>query len=89
MKRENGGPAGVIEREPALVDDEQGRPPVEAIANAMEEIGEHGGRGAGPDQSLDLERLHRCCAEMFGFRIEQPAIGAADAIGPQRLLQVV
>ena len=34
--------SGIVEDEPALVDDEQGRPSVEALLDAMEKIGEHG-----------------------------------------------
>ena len=53
----------------------------------MEEIGEHGGRGAGADQALGLEGLNRRLAEPLGLGVEQPAVGAADAIGLQGLLQ--
>ena len=55
----------------------------------MKEIGENRGRRAGADQPFGLERLDRRRAEMFPFGVEQPPIGAADAIGAQRLLQVV
>ena len=41
------GEAAIVEREPALVDDEQRRPAIEAPFDAMEEIGEHGA-GAAP-----------------------------------------
>ena len=47
----------IVERQPAFVDDEQRRAAVEPAFDAMEEIGEHGGRGGGADQSLGLERL--------------------------------
>ena len=77
----------VVEREPAFVDDEQGRPAVEPAFDAMEEIGEHGRRGAGPDQPLGLEGLDARLAETFGLGIEQPAIGSAEAIGLQGALQ--
>ena len=81
------GEARVVEREPALVDDQQRRPAVEAAFDAMEEIGEHGGRRAGADQALGLEGLHRGLAEPLGLGVEQPAVRTADAIGLQRLLQ--
>ena len=49
------------------------RPAVEAALDAMEEIGQHGGRCAGADQALGLEGLHRCGAELLGLGVEQPA----------------
>jgi len=55
----------------------------------VEEIGEHGGRGGRADQALGLERLHEGFAKMLALGVEQPAIGAADAIGPKRLFEVV
>ena len=55
----------------------------------MEQVGQHGRGRAGPDKALDLERLHVRRAEMFGFGIEQPAIGAADAVRSKGLFQVV
>ena len=73
------GEARIVEGEPALVDDEQGRPTVEAILDAVEQIGEHRRRGAGADQALGLEGLDVGLAEALGFGIEQPAPGAADA----------
>ena len=83
------GKALVVEREPALVDDEQGGPAVEPVLDAMEEIGEHRGRGAGADQAFGLERLNVGLAEPLGLGIEQPALGPAEAIGLQRPLQSV
>ena len=60
------------------------RPAVEAILEPMEQIGEHGGRGAGADQPFGLERLHVGAAEVLGLGVEQPAPRAADGIGLQR-----
>ena len=77
------GEAGVVEREPALVDDEQRRPAVEPGLDAMEQIGEHGGRGAGADQPFGLEGLNVGLAETLGLGVEQPAVGPAEAIGLQ------
>ena len=79
----------IVEGEPAFVDDEQGRAAVEPVLDAVEEIGEHGGRGAGADQPFGLEGLDVGLAEPLGLGVEQPAAGAADAIGLQRLLQRV
>src|SRR5690606_24331104 len=79
----------VIEREPAFIDDEQRWAAIEAIFDAVEEICEHGGRGTRADQALGLERLHKGFAKMLALAVEQPAIGAADAVGPERLFQVV
>ena len=81
------GEAGIVEREPALVDDEQGRPAVEPIFDAVKQIGQHGGRGAGADQALGLEGLDLRFAKTLGLRIEQAAPGPGDGVGLQRLLQ--
>ena len=81
------GKALVVEGEPAFIDDQQGRPAVEPAFDAMEEIGEHGGRGAGADQALGLECLDVGFAQPLGFGVEQAAIGTAEAIGLQRALQ--
>ena len=71
------GEAGIVEGEPSFVDDEQSRPAVEAIADAVEEIGEHGGRRTRADEFFGLEGLHVRFAEPLGFRVEQPAQGPA------------
>ena len=73
----------VVEREPALVDDEQRRPAVQPVLDAVEEIGEHGGRRARADQTFGLEGLDRRIAEVLVLGVEQPAVGTADAVGPQ------
>src|SRR5690606_40215089 len=83
------GETVVVQGKPALVDDEQRRPPVEPVADAMEEVGQDGGGSAGPDKTLDLERLHVGTAEMLGLGVEQPTIGAADAKRSKRPLQIV
>ena len=57
------GEAAIVEGEPALVDDEQGGPAVEAVLDAVEEIGEDRRRGARADQPLGLEGLHLGLAE--------------------------
>ena len=62
------GEAVVVERQPALVDDEQGRPAVEPVLDAVEEIGEHGGRGARADQALGLEGLDLGFAKPLALR---------------------
>ena len=62
------GEAVVVEREPAFVDDEQRRAAVEAVLDAMEEIGEHGRRRARADQPFGLEGLDRRLAEMLASR---------------------
>ena len=52
------GESLVVQRKPAFIYDEQRRPPVEPVADAMEQVGEPGRGRASSDQSLDLERLH-------------------------------
>ena len=81
------GEGRVVEDQPTLVDDEQGRPAVEAALDAMEEIGQHSGGGASADQPLGLKGLDRCGAELLGLGVEQSAGRAANAIRLQRLLQ--
>ncbi len=73
------GEAFIVERQPAFVDDQHGGPPVEAVLDAVEQIGEHGRRRAGADETLGLEGLDRGFAEMLVLGIEQPAIRSADA----------
>ena len=65
--------AGIVEDEPALVDDEQRGPSVESSLDAVEQIGEDRGRGRGADQALGLEGLHGGEPELLGFGVEQPA----------------
>ena len=79
----------VIKREPAFIDNEQGRPAVETVSDAMEEIGKHRGCGASANQSFGLESLNRCFAKTLEFRIQQSAVGPAQAIRLQAPLQRV
>ncbi len=81
------GKALVVQGKPAFIDDQQRRAAVEAVFDAMEEIGEHGRRSAGADQPLGFEHLHRGDAEPLGLGVEQPAVSAADAIGLQRAFE--
>ena len=81
------GEAVIVEREPAFVDDDQGGTAVEAILDAVEEIGEDGGRRATADQPFGLEGLHLGVAQVLGLGVEQPAPWTADGIGLQGLLQ--
>src|SRR5271165_781726 len=83
------GEAGVVEGEPALVDDEQSRPTVEPVADAAEEIGKHGGRRARADQPFRLEGLDVPFAEPLDLRVQQPAPRSCYGIGLERLLQSV
>ena len=55
----------------------------------VEQIGEDGGRGRASDQSLGLERLDTRLTQMLGFRIEQLAVRATDAIGAKRLFKLL
>src|SRR5208283_2553953 len=81
------GEAFVVEGEPAFIDDQQGWPSVEPAFDAVEEIGEHGGRSARADQALGLEGVYARFAEALGLGVEQPAIGTAETIGLQGALQ--
>ena len=74
------GEAAVVEGEPTLVDDEQGWTPVEPIADAVEEVGENRGRGAGADKALGLEGLDVGLAEAFRLGVEQPSPGSSDGV---------
>src|SRR5262249_51232005 len=57
----------IIERQPALVDDQQGGPAIKPPLDAMKEIGEYGGGGARADQSFGLEGLNVGASEPFGL----------------------
>src|SRR6516165_7227093 len=65
------GKAFIVQREPPFVDDQERRPAVEAIFDPMKEIGEYGGCGYRPDQSLGLEHLHRGLPKPLGLGVEQ------------------
>ena len=58
----------VVEREPAFIDDDQARRPDEPTFDAMEEIGENGGRGGRADQPFGLEGLDVGFAQEIRFR---------------------
>ena len=77
----------IVEREPALIDDQQGRASVEPALDTMEQVGEHGRCRAGADQSFSFEGLDIRLAKPFGLGVQQPAPRASDAIRLQRLLQ--
>jgi hypothetical protein len=83
------GEAFIVEREPALVDHQQGGTPVEAIFNAMEEIGEDGRRRAGADKAFGLEGLDLGFADSLSLGVEQTTPGPGDGVGLQSLLQRV
>jgi len=53
----------------------------------VEQVGEDGGRRASLKQTFGLEGGNRSIAEIFGLRVEQPPVGAADAIGLQGELE--
>ena len=74
-----GAEGRIVEREPAFVDDEQGRLSGQASFNSMEQIGEHRRCGAGADQAFGLEGLHIGFAEML--RLRHRAAGRRDRRG--------
>ena len=90
------GEAAVVEREPALVDDEKGRPAVEPVLDPVKEIGKDGRRRAGTNQALGLEGLNvrsRPVAptrrraggprDQRSYRAEAPASAHSTAGGPK------
>src|SRR3546814_13374821 len=78
---------GAAEDKPALVDEDQGRRAVEPAFDAVKQIGQNRRRGGCADQPLGFERLHARRPKMLGLGIEQPAPGAADQLGRERVLQ--
>ena len=44
----------------------------------MKEIGQHGGGGAGLEQTRGLEDLNRSGPETFGVSVEEPPVRAAQ-----------
>jgi len=68
--RELTGEALVVQRQPAFVDDQQRRPAIEAVFDAMKEIGEHGGRSAGADQP-SVSNTCPSVAKPLGLGVEQ------------------
>ena len=81
------GEAVVVEGEPALVDDEQRRPAVEPVLDAVEQIREDGRCRTRADQPFGLEGLDLGLAKPLRFRVEQAPPRAADGVGLQGLLQ--
>jgi len=61
----------VVQRQPAFVDDQQRRPTVEAILDAMKEIGEYGGCGSGADQPSVSNTCTGGVAKPLGLGVEQ------------------
>ena len=55
----------------------------------MEQIGQDGCGRSGADQALGLEGLHVRLADPLGLGVEQPAPRPADAIGRERLLELL
>ena len=81
------GEAFVVERQPALVDDQQGRPAVKAILDTVEQVGQHGRSRAGPDQPFGLHRLDVGEPEPFRVGVEQPAPWSVETVRLERALQ--
>ena len=76
-----GAEAGVVEREPAFVHDDQGGASVQTRLDAMEEMGEHGGGCRRSDEAFGLERLDRAGSEVFVVAVKQPPPGAFQGEG--------
>ena len=81
------GEALVVEGQPPFVDDQQGRATVEAVLDAVEEVGEDGRRGAGPNEPFGLESLDFGFAQTLGFGVQQPPPRATHGVGRQCLLE--
>ena len=77
----------VVEREPAFIDDQQRRTPVETRLDAMEEIGKNRRSSPGPDQALRLEYLDSAVAEPLGLGVEQAPKGTTQAVRLERALE--
>ena len=85
-----GGEVRVVEEEPGLIQDQERRPAVESLLQAVEEIGEHRQhRTLLVHELLHLEAERRAQLEPVTVRVEQPAEGAVEGIGMQRLLECV
>ena len=78
---------GVIEGEPALVDQHHRGAPVEPGLDPVEEIGQHGGSHGRTDQPFGLEGQHIGRPEFLRLGIQKPAEGAAETEGLQRAFE--
>jgi hypothetical protein len=56
-----------VEREPPFIDDEERRPSLEPVFDAVEVIGENGERRTPADEAFRLEHLHIGRAKPLGF----------------------
>ncbi len=66
-----GAEAGIVEGDPALIDDDQGRSSVQPRLDPVKQMGEHRGRCTRSDQAFCLEGLNRADAEVFAVPVEQ------------------
>ena len=65
--------AFIVERQPTLVDYDERRRSIEAVFDAVKQIGEDRRGGVRADQALGLEGLHRGGPKVFGLGVEQPS----------------
>jgi hypothetical protein len=78
-----------VEDQPAFVDDDERGRAVQPAFDPVEQVGQDGGGRSAADQAFGLERLHRRFAEPLGLRIEQPAPRPAEAVGGERLFELL
>ena len=75
----------MVEEDPGLVEHQQRWPPVEALLEPVEEIGQYRGDDAGlSHQRLGLEALDVGARETLLGGVEEPAIRAVECIGGER-----
>src|SRR3546814_2284584 len=75
----------MIEKDPGLIEDQQGRPPVEPLFEPVEQIGQHRRDDARlPHQRLGLEALHIGDGEVVLRSIEQLSERAFERIRRER-----
>ena len=84
------GEGRIVEEHPRFIEHQQRRRAVEALLEPAEQIAQHRQhRGAPVHQLFHLEALHRRIAQPVVIGIEQPAAGATQDVGLQRLAQLI
>jgi hypothetical protein len=78
----------VVEGQPALVDQDQGRPAVELPLDAVKEIGSTAPAAPDAEQAFGLERLNRGGARCLMLGVEQPTPRSLQGKGREGVLQV-
>ena len=83
------GKIGIVKREPALINDDKGRPPIKAVLNAVKQIGKHRRRDRRAHQAVGLEGLYGGFAKGLVLRIKDPTVWSPETVRLKSTLECV